>query len=64
MNTIDFVVKCSIAEHPNKRTVVELGQDECPHYDEIGKGLDFYSSKYESFCLIGGFNCEPKDSAM
>ena len=22
-------IKCSIAEHPNKRTVVELGQDEC-----------------------------------
>ena len=34
------------------------------HFDEIGKGLDFYSSKYESFCLIGDFNCEPKDSAI
>ena len=27
---------------------------------EIGKGLDFYSSKYGSICLIVDFNCEPK----
>ena len=34
-------------------------QSERYFFDEIGKGLDFYSSKYESFCLIGDFNCEP-----
>ena len=33
-------------------------------FDEIGKGLDFYSSKYESFCLIGDFNCAPNDTII
>ena len=39
-------------------------QSEKYFFDEIGKGLEFYSSKYESFCLIGDFNCEPKDGII
>ena len=39
-------------------------QSEEYFFDEIGKGLDFYSSKYESFCLIGDFNCEPNDTII
>ena len=39
-------------------------QSEEYFFDEIGKGLDFYSSKYESICLIGDFNCEPKENII
>ena len=34
-------------------------QPENYFFEEIGKGLDFHSSKYESICLMGDFNCEP-----
>ena len=39
-------------------------QSEEYFFDEIGKGLDFYSSKYEGICLIGDFNCEPKENII
>ncbi len=39
-------------------------QSEKYFFEEIGKGLDFYSSKYESICLIGDFNCEPKENIV
>ena len=31
---------------------------------EIGKNLDNYSSKYDSFFLLGGLNSEPAESAV
>ena len=38
----------------------------CPKFffNEIEKGLDFYSNKYEKFKLIGDLNCEPVDSVI
>ena len=39
-------------------------QPETYFFEEIGKGLDLYSSQYESICLIGDFNCEPHESVI
>ena len=33
-------------------------------FNEIEKGLDFFSSKYEKLVLIGDLNCEPSDSVI
>ena len=32
------------------------------HLQEIGKGLDYYSSKYENFIVLGDFNAEMSNS--
>ena len=34
------------------------------HLGTVGKNLDPYSSKYENFILLGGFNVEPSEYAM
>ena len=33
-------------------------------FNEVEKGLDFYSSKYEKFILIGDQNCDPSGSVI
>ena len=40
--------------------------NQCPKFffNEIEKGLDFFSSKYEKLILIGDLNCEPSDSVI
>ena len=39
-------------------------QSELYFFDEVGKGLDFYSSECESICLMGDFNCEPGENII
>ena len=34
------------------------------HLQEIGKGLDYYSSKYENFIVLGDFNVEMSNPHM
>ena len=34
------------------------------HLQEIGKGLDYYSSKYENFIVLGDFNAEMSNPHM
>ena len=34
------------------------------HLQEIGKGLDYYSSKYENFIVLGDFNAEMSNPNM
>ena len=59
-------IECGIIEISLKKQKLLLfsiyrppSQHEKYFFEEIGKGLDFYSSQYESICLIGDFNCEP-----
>ena len=34
------------------------------HPDVTGKNLDLYSSRYENYLLLGGFNYEPSENAI
>ena len=34
------------------------------HLQEIGKGLEYYSSKYENFIVLGDFNAEISNPHM
>ena len=43
--------------NPNKNLISN-------HLKEISKNLDNYSSKYDSFILLGDLNSEPTDSAV
>ena len=43
--------------NPNKKLIAN-------HLKEIGKNLDNYSSKYDSFVLLGDLNSEPTESAV
>ena len=63
-------IECGIIEVTLKKQKLLIfsiyrppAQIEIYFFNEIGKGLGFYS-KYESFCLIGDFNYVPKDGAI
>ena len=46
--------------------IVYRPPSQCPKYffDEIEKGMDFFSSKYENYIVTGDFNCEVNESII